>query len=85
MTEVFINTVLLSLEPPSYMVVSNRKLVNILFFFSFNTFTTSITNNIDMEVDIPRGRLVNSSANVSRDLLVHFNIFSISYIEKIEV
>ena len=54
----YITTMLLSLIPPSYMVVPNRELVNKLFFSSFtNTFpsqtntlpTVDLFNNIGMD------------------------------------
>ena len=60
---------ILSLIPPSCMVVSNRKLVNTLFPESSNTITSLVNyynSNIDIEVDTLRERLVLSSANISR-------------------
>ena len=81
------DSLLLSLELPSYIVVSNRKLVNILFPFSFNTSTTFMAhnnNNIDMVINTSRSKLVKSSVNISRNLLAYSSIFSISYMERME-
>jgi len=69
------------------MVVFNRELANTLFPKSSNTLTTLITyynNNMDIEVDTSRRRSVSPSANVSRELLAHFSISSITYIKRIE-
>ena len=41
-------------------------------------------NNIDMEIDTPRERSVNSSINSSRESSTHSNVSSISYVERME-
>ena len=73
---------------PSCMVAPNRELANILT--SLNTYTFSIpmvnnNNNMDMEIDILRRRLVNSSANISRALSAYLSVSSISYVKRMEV
>jgi len=64
------------------MVAPNRELANTLFSESSNTLTTPTTyynNNMNMEVDTPRGRSV-----VLRESLAHSSISSIPYIERME-
>ena len=41
-------------------------------------------NNIDMEIDTPRERSVNSSINSSRESSTHSNVSSIPYVERME-
>ena len=67
-------SLLLSLIPPSCIVVPNRELANTLFLKSFNTITTPINyynSNMNIEVDTLGERSVSSSTNISRELLVH--------------
>ena len=71
---------LLSLILPSYMVVLDRKLVNISFSFNINNskkFSINIT--IDMKVDISRDCSVSLSINGSRTSLTHSYASSIEY------
>ena len=79
---------LLSLLPPSCMVVPNRESVNTLFSFNFSLLSDPQVHYsnmaIDMEVDTPRGRSINSSTNNSRALSVYSNTSSIAYTERIQ-
>ena len=77
-----VTTMLLSPVPLSCMVTPNRELANTLFPESSNTLTTPTTyysNNMDMEVDTPRGRSV-----VLRESSAHSSISSIPYIKRME-
>ena len=83
----YIDSLLLSLLPPSYMKVPNRELVNTYFLLNLSILSNlAIYNNIniDIEIDIPRGRSTISSTNNSRELSVYLNISSILYIERME-
>ena len=69
------------------MVVPNRKLVNILFPSITSIASSSkVYNNMNMDVnvDTPRGRSINSSTNNFRELLVYSSLHSIFYIEGME-
>jgi len=58
-----------------------------LFSVKLNTYITPIIlkdSQIDIEMDFPRGRLVLSSTNNSREVLAHSSIFFISYTKRIE-
>ena len=41
-------------------------------------------NNMDMEINTLRKKLVNSNINSSRESLTHSNVSSISYIKRME-
>ena len=59
---------LLSLIPPSHIVVPNRELVNTLVPFDLRLLPNSQTQhnvNMNMEIDTLRGRSTNSSSNGS--------------------
>jgi len=69
------------------MVVPNRELVNILFFFDSSTSSNPVIHNnmnIDIEINTLRGWSAISSINSSRKLSVHSSVSSISYAKKIE-
>jgi len=69
------------------MVVPNRELVNTMLSFVTSTFSipsTQNNTNMDMNIDTPSGRSVNSSANISRELSAHSSVSSISYIKKMK-
>ena len=76
---------LLSLRPPSYMVVSNRELANVPFSFNTNNPKESFTGMvIDMEVDMPRGHSVSLSTNGSRASSTHSYTSSMEYAEYVK-
>jgi len=69
------------------MVVPNRKLVNILFSSVTSIASSSkVYNNMNMDVnvDTPRGRSINSSTGNFREFLVYLSLHSIFYIEGME-
>ena len=82
---------ILSLLPPSYIVVLIRELVNILFFTYSTTLQSNpiaqLPSNIDMDVDINiiRERSTFSSQISSRESSTHLAILSIPYHERIEI
>ena len=41
-------------------------------------------NNMDIKIDIHRGRSIPTSTKGSRKLLVYSNVYSISYVERIK-
>jgi len=71
------------------MVVLKRISVNTLFLFNTNPQSNSqkppISILIDMEVNTLRNQPIFSSTNIFRELLVYFNVFSIAYIDHIQV
>jgi len=84
-------TLLLSLLPLSCIVVLIRELVNtlfssttkhLLFFFKAQN---SFNMDIDIDIDILRGRLVSSNNNSSRKSSMHSNASFISYYKRIEI
>jgi len=78
---------LLSLVPPSCIVVPNRELVNTLFSFDISILSIPIAynnKNIDIDIDTLRGRLVNVSTNGSRESLTYSNVPFISYMKRME-
>ena len=81
----------LSLLPLSCMVVPNRELVNTLFFFILNSQNglqgqTNIRSyQINIEVDIPRGWLIISNPNRSRESSIDLNALSMAYTNRIQV
>jgi len=80
-------TLLLSLIPPSCIVAPNRELADTLFPFDISILSNPMTNNnMNMNIDMnnPRGRTVNASANSSRKSSTHSSVSSISYIERME-
>ncbi len=85
----YYDTLLLSLLPPSCMVVLKKELVNTLFLFTLNSqssiqeSTNILNQQIDIEIDPPRGWLMSSSTNSFRELLTNSNAFSIAYTYKI--
>jgi len=81
-------SLLVSLIPPSCIVVSKRKFVNI----TSQTHISIISNSNDFKVvfkdvnmETPRDKSLNSSTNNSRKSSTHFNVFSISYYIRMEV
>jgi len=68
--------------------VSNREITNTSFPFdtSILSMTPMVQNNmnINISIDTPRDRSINSSANNSKKSLAHSIISSISYVERIE-
>jgi len=69
------------------MVVPNRELANTLYPFITSThFNPSKQYNInmDMEIDTPRGRSANASANSSRAVSAHSGISFILYVKRME-
>ena len=61
--------------------------MNILFLFDIHSFSNPIVqnnSNIDMDIDILRGRSVSLSTNSSRESLTYLNLSSISYHERME-
>ena len=71
------------------MVVPERDLVNILFpyfsNFQSNQPESSTTQQIDIEIDIPRSQLMSSSSIISRESSVHSNNSSMAYTDRIQV
>jgi len=73
------------------MVVPNRELVNTLFFFILNSQNglqgqTNIRSyQINIEVDIPRGWLIISNPNRSRESSIDLNALSMAYTNRIQV
>ena len=70
-----------------FILVPNRELVNTLI--PFNNYTPIISivnnnNNINIKINIQRERLVNSSTNISRELLAHSSISSILHVKRME-
>ena len=69
------------------MIVFNRELVNTVFSFNTSIFSILLAqNNMNINIDInnPRNRLVNSSTNSFRELLVHLSVSFISYVKRIK-
>ena len=76
----------------SYTIIlygsTQQKISKYIVLYSFNTSTIHIIHNnniINIEIDTLRRRSVKPSANVFREILVYLIIFSIPYIERIEV
>ena len=72
------------------MVAPNRELANTLFPFIINPQSslqeTPNTSNqqMDIEVDIPRGRSMLANSNNSRELLIHSNASSMAYADRVQ-
>lgn len=67
---------------------TQQKISKYIVLHSFNTSTIHMIHNnniINIEIDTLRRRSVKPSANVFREILVYLIIFSIPYIERIEV
>jgi len=83
------STLLLSLLPPSCMVVSKRDSVNILFPFTINPTNSlqdhSATTPMDIKIDTSRGWFSGHNSNSSRESLVLSNISSVAYVDHIQV
>ena len=81
---------LLSLLPPSYMVVPIRESVNTLFPFILNSqssiqeSTNILNQQMDIEIDTPRGQSMSSSTNSSRESLTHSNTSPMVYADRIQ-
>jgi len=70
------------------MVVPNREIVNKYIFSSQLAMPTLMKGNTtleDINMDELRGRSKSLSLNVSRESLAHSNLFSIPYVDRIEV
>ena len=70
------------------MVVPSSELANTLFPIILNTHITSIIlncNQMDIEVNTLRGRLVSSNINGLREASAHSIIFFIHYVERMEI
>ena len=79
---------LLSLIPPSYIVVPNREIANINSFLNFLAIYNPVEANYiseDINIDEPRDRSIIPSRVISRVILVHSTILFILYFERIEV
>ena len=79
---------LLSLIPPSCMVASKRKVVNITSQTHISTISNSNNSKAvseDINMKTLRGRSPNSSINNFRKSLTHSNISSILYHIRIEI
>lgn len=70
------------------MVAPNRDLANTYFPFDFSLLCNpqALCSNmaVDMDIDMPRGWSVNSSANSSRASSIHLNTSSIAYAERVQ-
>jgi len=71
------------------MVVPERDLVNILFPY-FSNFQSnqpefSTTQQIDIEINMPRSQLMSSSSIISKELSVYSNTSSMVYTDRIQV
>ena len=81
---------LLSLLPPSCIVVSIRESVNTLFPFILNPqssiqeSTNILNQQINIEIDTPRGQSMSFSTNSSRESLTHSNTSSMAYADRIQ-
>ena len=65
-----------------------QKISKYIVLHSFNTSTIHIIHNnniINIEIDTLRRRSVKPNINIFREILAYLIIFSISYIERIEV
>ena len=76
---------LLSLIPPSCMVASKRKVVNITSQTHISTMSNSNNSKAVINMKTLRGRSPNSSINNFRKSLTHSNISSILYHIRIEI
>jgi len=71
------------------MVVSKREVVNTSFLFTLNSqssiqeSTNILNQQINIEIDTPRGWPMSSSTNSFRELSTNSNAFSITYAYKI--
>jgi len=76
---------LLSLLPPSYMVVPIRELVNTLYISTDKPQTNQISLSkqylMDIEIDLPRGRSTSLSTNSSRETSINSVTSSMAYAE----
>jgi len=81
-------TWLLSLLPLSCMIASERDLANTLFSFFSNPQSyqlESFTNQqMNIEINMPRGQSMSSSPNNSRELSIHSNVSSMAYADRIQ-
>jgi len=87
MNIVELQPMLLSLIPPSCMVVTGRDLVNTLLFLSVNCQSNQITSFIHLQIyiniNITRGQSLFLSSNCFRELSIHSNALSMDYTEKV--
>ena len=73
---------LLSFILLSYIVVSNREIMNIKLFFTFSAMSNSLGPNAiskDVYIDVLRGRSNMSSLNFSKESLAYSSISLVSY------
>jgi len=79
---------LLSLLPPSCIVVLERDLVNILFSYFSNSQSNQpeffTTQQMSIEIDMFRGQSMSSSPNISRESSTYSNTSSIVYADRIQ-
>jgi len=69
------------------MIAPKRELVNIPFLFDiYNSSNLMVQNNsnMDMNIDISRGRSTSLSSNNFRELLIYSDLSSILYYKRIE-
>jgi len=81
-------TWLLSLLPLSCMVAFKRDLVNTLFSFFSNSQSYQLESftiqQMNIEIDMPRGQSMSSSPNNSRESSIHSNVSSMAYVDRIQ-
>ena len=80
-------SLLLSLLPPSCMVVPSSELVNIVYISSPNPQIPQhhVTDStMDINVEDTRGYSLSSSQNSSRESFTHSNASSMNYVEKLQ-
>jgi len=68
------------------MIVPKRDLVNTLFPYCLNPQQESFsTQQINVEINMPRGQSMSSSPNCSRESSTHSNASFMAYADKIQV